>query len=125
MYSYSTYPLAGYGHHRGYGQVASLIGTGVTAMLTLYQMDAEKRARKQAEHQRARDEAARQAHELAVAREVAAAQYQAVAAMTVNEPGQQQVNGAVAVKKPMNKKLVAGAAVGGLALLGVAVAVLR
>lgn len=128
MYTYSTFPLAGYRGfgHRGYGQVASLIGTGVTAALTLYQMDAERRARKQAEHQAARDKEAQRQHELAMQREVAKQQYQAAQAATVGEPAMQQANGAVTpTKKPLNKKVVAGAAVGGLALLAGAVAVFR
>jgi hypothetical protein len=118
MYAYGTYGQDATATPTQESGVASAVGTGITALLTLYQMDAAKRAAKQAEHQRERDEAARREHELQMMR-LNAAQQQQMASVATNAPP--SAPGA----KPTNWVLIGGLGLGALVVLGGGAALLK
>jgi DNA replication protein DnaC len=117
MYAYTAYGQTDDDQKSSNG--ASALGTGITALLTLYQMDAAKRAEKQRQHQIERDAAAKRAHELTMLR-LNAEQQQNLANVATNVATM-----SLPPAKPTNWLLIGGIGVGALVFLGGGAALLK
>lgn len=122
MYAYGTY---GQTAAAGTSTVASLVGTGLTAALAIYQIDAQRRADKQAEHQRERDAAAAREHELALARERNRMQYDTTVAATTGLSDITPHEGRLPVGRKTNWMMLGGLGLAALVVVGGGAAVLR